>query len=199
MPHLTAAILAGGRASRLGGIDKAALVLGGTSIVRRQIRLLRPLAGRVVIVANDRHRYAELGVRVVRDLVADKGPLGGLYTALVDGHAEWTLTVACDLPFLDAGFLRHLVASAHDVDAVVPRTAEGLHPLCAVYGSGVAPAVRRLIEQGRLKVLNLMAEIRVREVAPEEVERFDPDGLLLFNLNTLEDYRRAIEHARRRP
>jgi molybdopterin-guanine dinucleotide biosynthesis protein A len=198
MPHLTAAILAGGRASRLGGIDKGALVLGGTSIVQRQIRLLRPLAERLVIVANDRGRYANLGVPVIRDLVADKGPLGGLYTALVDASAEWTMVVACDLPFLDAGFLRHLVASARDVEAVVPRTADGLHPLCAVYAASTAPAARRLIESGRLKVLDLLAAIRVREIAPDEVEGFDPDGLLLFNLNTPEDYRRAIEHARTR-
>jgi molybdopterin-guanine dinucleotide biosynthesis protein A len=197
MPHITAAILAGGRAKRLGGVDKAGLVLAGTSIVERQIRLLRLLTSRILIVANDRERYAGLGVPVFGDLIADKGPLGGIYTALVSGASEWTLVVACDLPFLDTGFLQYLLSSAHDVDAVVPRTADGLHPLCAVYARRAAPAVRRLIDAGRLKVLNLMAELQVREIGPEEVAPFDTDGLLLFNLNTPDDYRRALEHARR--
>ncbi len=196
MPHLAAAILAGGRATRLGDVDKGGLVLGGTSIVQRQIRLLRPLAERLVIVANDRRRYADLGVPVIRDLVADKGPLGGLYTALAHAATEHVLVVACDLPFLTASFLGRLAAEARQADeAVVPRSADGWQPLCAVYARRLAEPARRQIEAGRLKIVDFLASMRVREIGPDAIAEDDPDGLLFFNVNSPADWQLANQLA----
>ena len=96
------------------------------------------------------------------------------------------------MPFLTAPFLRHLVQVGREVDVAIPRTADGYQPLCACYGSGCAPAIRRSIKGNALKVTDLLAKVSVHEIGPEELEPFDPDGRLFFNINTPDDYERCL-------
>jgi len=186
----TAAILAGGRARRLGGLDKSRLSIGGLTILQRQLDLLQGVADRVVVIANDPARFAGLGVPVVPDLLPGAGSLGGIYTAVAAAVSP-VLVLACDMPFLTSPFLARVFERGQDVDVALPRTADGYHPLCACYAPACADPIRRRLEAGALKVLDLLTDVRVRELAPAELEAFDPDGLLLLNVNTPDDLARA--------
>ena len=186
-----AAIIAGGRGRRLGGLDKSHLVIGGRRIIDRQLAVLGQIAPRVLVVTDDHHRFRTSGLQVCDDVLPGAGPLGGLHTALTRSPGRRTLVVAGDLPFLTGAFLRHLVARAPHADAVVPRNASGLQPLCAVYDKGCAEAVRARIERGMHRLVDLAGWLRVTEVGPDEVAAFDPDGMLLFNVNTPADHARA--------
>jgi molybdopterin-guanine dinucleotide biosynthesis protein A len=194
-PIFTAAILAGGRARRLGGTDKSALLVGGRSILERQLDVLRHLTPHIRLVAREAQQYRDTGVPVLQDCLAEAGPLGGLYTALVDSPTEHVLVIACDMPFLTAAFLARLVHFAPTADAVVPRDARGLHPLCAVYNVHLAGQLRDRIDAGTLSVRGALAGFSVRDIGPEELTSFDPDGRLLLNVNTPEDYARACAAA----
>ena len=194
---VTAAILAGGHARRFGGRDKAALDLGGERIIDRQLSVLRELTDRTIIVTNAPGRYAALGVPVVADLIPGAGPLGGIYTGIVAGAADCTLVVACDLPFLRTAFLEYLVAARREADVVLPRTADGRRPLCACYARAAADPIRRLIDAGALKASEPPTELRVREIGPEEIARFDPDAMLFENVNTPDDYARILARLER--
>ena len=187
----TAAILAGGRARRLGGVDKSALLIGETTILARQLAVLRSLTPHILIVASDEHRYREAGVPVVLDRIAGAGSLGGLYTALMDAPTEQLVVMACDMPFLTAPFLSRLAALGAGADVVIPRDVRGLHPTCAAWSRRAAPHLRACIDAGRLRVLDALAGLEVREMEPTELAHFDPDGRLLLNVNTPDDYARA--------
>ncbi len=188
----TAAILAGGRARRLGGIDKSALLIGGRSILDRQLAVLDSLTPHILIVASDEHRYREAGVPVVRDRIAGAGSLGGLYTALVEAPTEQLVVMACDMPFLTAPFLARLAALGAGADAAVPRDAQGLrHPLCAAWARRAAPHLRARIDAGRLRVIDALDGLNVREMDSHELAQCDPEGRLLLNVNTPDDYARA--------
>lgn len=187
----TAAIIAGGRAQRLGGLDKSDLVVGGRRIIDRQVSVLGHVAEHILIVSNDHYRFRSAGLRVCADLVPAAGPLGGLYTALVRSPTVRTIVVACDLPFLTVAFLRHLAARAHGVDAAIPRTAAGPQPLCAVYDRTCVEAIRARLDRGELRVSGLIDAIRARDIGPSEIAPFDPGGTLFFNVNTPDDYTRA--------
>ena len=104
---LAAAILAGGRARRLGGANKAALAIGERRIIDRQLALLRQVADPVLIVAPDDQMYRDVvePARIVPDVLPGAGPLGGIYTALVSSPHDRMLIVACDLPFLNLALL----------------------------------------------------------------------------------------------
>ena len=199
----SAAILAGGQARRFGGRDKAALLVGSSAILDRQLALLRAVVDRVLIITNDQARYTRYGVPTAGDLVTGAGALGGLYTAICAAGTPRTLVVACDLPFLTAAFLSRLVADGADVDLLLPRTADGLQPFCATYSQRAGAQIGLRIQAGVRKVSDALRSteglIR-RELAPDELAPYDRDGTLFFNVNTPDDYARALDlEARRRP
>jgi molybdopterin-guanine dinucleotide biosynthesis protein A len=190
---VSAAILAGGRARRLGGADKASLPIGDARIIDRQLAALSAVADDIRIVANDSGRYAGLGLRVIGDAVADRGPLGGLYSALLDAAHDRVVVLACDLPFVTAALLERLVAESgtvQEIDAVVPRSARGLEPLCALYRKRCAGPVLARLDRGELAVAGLLADLRVRELGPEALAPYD-NGSLFENVNTPHDHARA--------
>lgn len=114
-----------------------------------------------------------------------------LYTALVEAATDPVLVLACDMPFVTAPFLQFLVERGREADAVVVRTRDGYHPLCASYTRACAGAVERRLDAGRLKVTDFLEEVRVREITPQEVARYGREEMLLFNINTPDDYTQA--------
>ena len=102
---VSAAILAGGRARRLGGADKASLPVGGARIIDRQLAALSAVADDVRIVANDRGRYAGLGVRVIADAVPERGRSAASIRRCSTRPTTGVLVLACDLPFVTAALL----------------------------------------------------------------------------------------------
>jgi molybdopterin-guanine dinucleotide biosynthesis protein A len=195
----SAAILAGGQAMRFGGRDKSALLVDGRPILDRLIGALAPLTEDLVIVGGVAHPpVAARGgddragnpptPRVIHDIVPGCGPLGGLHAALSAARGHRVLIVACDMPFLTSPFVAHLLSLAHGADIVVPQSERGYHPLCAVYTTAcLAPAAARLAD-GRLKMRELLDEMRTRVVPLEDIRRFGDPDRLLANVNTPADY-----------
>jgi molybdopterin-guanine dinucleotide biosynthesis protein A len=192
MPDLiSTAILAGGQSSRM-GTDKAFVRVGGRAIVERTIERLRPLADELIIVSNTPINYAYLGLPVFTDLLPHKGPLGGLYTAISQTRSEYTLVVSCDQPFLNIALLRFLLDLRHGYDVVVPLNRESYpQSMHAVYAKGCLAPIRGCLDANRLKVISFFADVRVRSVASEEIDRFDPRRLSFFNVNTPDDLAEA--------
>lgn len=195
VPIFSAAILAGGHGARLGTIDKRTLVIDDVSILERQLSVIREVTPHVLIVDREPRPAHSRDVPVVVDCVAGAGALGGLYTALVMAPTEQVLVIACDMPFLHAGFLSHLASRGEDVEAAMPRDAYGRHPLCASYHRGVAGRLRAYLDRGGRRVLDAVAHLEVREIGPDELAPFDPDGTLLLNVNTPHDYENAVHKA----
>lgn len=191
----SAAVLAGGRSSRMGQ-SKPRLELGGEPLLQRVLRPLVALFDDVFVVSSDMS-LAEFGVPVVADM-AEGGPLAGVYTALSYAERRHCLIVACDMPFLSAPLLRYMSELAPEVDVVAPRDARGWHPLHAVYARAVGPAAAARLERDRRAIHELFADVRCREVTPAELARFGRPGRdPLLNLNTPEDLEVARESLRR--
>jgi len=183
-------VLAGGRARRFGGRDKASLLIEGRPIIERQLEAFRALTPHVLIVANDAARYEAFGASIVPDAVPGAGPLGGLYTALLRVSTPHVVVVACDMPHVDAPFLGFLARVGRDVEAAVPRTSDGWHPLCASYASACAARLRARLDAGQFKVADALTDLDVREIGPGELAPFD--RRVLANINTEDDYRRLL-------
>jgi molybdopterin-guanine dinucleotide biosynthesis protein A len=177
----SAAILAGGRASRFGGRDKSTLVVGGATILERQLAELSQLTDDVMLVgsATDVPR----SVRLIADRVSGAGPLGGLDAALASARDDAVAVVACDMPFVSAGFLASLLDFVRGFEAVVPFVEGRYHPLCAVYTRQCRQRVARRLANGQLTMMGLLDEVRVRVVAPGDLPGFDCRRLVA-NVNT---------------
>lgn len=188
---ISIAILAGGQSSRMGA-NKALVQVGGKPVIERIVERVQPLGEELLIVSNTPESYAHLDLPIVADVVPGKGPLGGLYTAIVRARHEHTLVVSCDQPFLNPALLLSLIDLRHSFDVVVPLAQDGYpQSMHAVYGKGCLQAIRRCLDADRLKMIAFFADVRVRAVSGEEVDRFDPQRLSFFNLNTPEDLKKA--------
>lgn len=192
---LSAAVLAGGKSSRM-GTDKALLpiVPGGPPLLRVVLDRVGVVADEVLVVANERPGYGEFGVSVVPDRFPESGTLGGIATAIGEAAHAHVLVVACDMPFLNVGLLRSMAEAPRDYDVLVPRlpgeSRQGsgfvMQTLHAIYGQPCLPAIERRLLAGRRQVIGFFEDVRVRTVELDEVRRFDPALRSFFNANTPE-------------
>jgi molybdenum cofactor guanylyltransferase len=186
----SAAILAGGRARRLGGQDKSALIVDGVRLLDRQLASLRPLTDTILLVGYP--GPAPASCVVVSDHKPGTGPLGAIVTALAAAATERVLILAADLPFLTTAFLEFLARADENADAVVPVSGGRWHPLCAMYRRRVAPILDAAIDRGELAVHAAVAQLNPTLIGDDRLAPFDPDHRLFANINTPDD----LEHWR---
>lgn len=195
IPAPTLLINAGG-ASRRMGTPKALLPTPGAGepLILHIARRLLPLAGDLLVVANDpavADALSPLPVRWLVDAYPDAGPLGGLATALAVCNG-WALCVACDLPFVQPKLVRQLIALCGDGwDAVVPRVNGRAQPLHALYHRRCLPAVEAALQTGRRRMDTFFPEVRVRWVEEEAMRPYDKELRSFVNVNTPEEWRAA--------
>lgn len=191
---LTGAILAGGRASRLGGVAKGLLDVGGTRIVDRIAGALAPVVSELLIVTDSAEMAAALRrARAVEDVLTGGGSSAGVHAALRATNGP-ILAVACDLPFVNTALFRALVARAgNDVDAVVAvgPHAPDIEPLCAWYGPRCAGAIEAAWARGDRSLRGFIAAVRTRMLEPAEVAACGDVDRLFLNVNTPADLARA--------
>ena len=183
-----AAILAGGKATRMGGRAKSFLVVDAERVIDRQLAVLRPLFSEILIVANDPGPYEPLGLPVFADVVPGGfGPLVGILTALESAKADRVVCVACDMPFLAKAPLAFVRDHAADADVAVPVVRGREEPLFARYAKSVAPAIRAQIAGGDYKVSRFYANVRTARIDEAILRVIDPALRFLANVNTPED------------
>jgi molybdopterin-guanine dinucleotide biosynthesis protein A len=188
-PDVTGALIAGGRARRLGGQVKGLLTAGGVPLAARTLALFGELFGASLVVANEPGPYLPLGARVVPDVLPDRGAPGGLHAALTAAATGWVFAAACDMPFVSArgiGLLWERRAGA----AVVPSWGGRLQPLHGLWWRGCLPAVERAILAGPPSLWALAQAVGAVVVEEREWRLIDPEGRAFENVNTAEDVAR---------
>jgi molybdopterin-guanine dinucleotide biosynthesis protein A len=173
-------VLVGGQSSRMGQ-NKARLKVDSRLLVEVIAAKLQEVTGRVTLIGNPA-AFGDLPFDCFPDLRPGLGPLGGLETALSSSHADFNVIVGCDMPGIPAAALAHLLAVSQQSGALCTMALDSekrRHPLCAVYRVACLPFVRDALDAGRLRLLDLVEELRAAEVAID---------LVLENLNTPEEF-----------
>jgi molybdopterin-guanine dinucleotide biosynthesis protein A len=191
-------VLAGGRSTRM-GTSKALLPFGPETMLQRVVRLLGEVVTPIVVVAAGDQELPELpsDVIVTRDEHEGRGPLEGLRAGLkaLPANVDAAYVTSCDVPLLVAGFVRQMLDLASGYDVAVMEIDGFTHPLSAVYRRATLRPIEDLLAQDRLRPVFLFDAVKTRRVSPEEMTS-DPDLRTLRNLNTREDYERALADAR---
>ena len=190
---VTGAILAGGLSSRL-GFPKARLRLGsGRELIDDLTRKLALTCADVLIAGGGPSAFGGRLARLTVDAWPATGALGGIHTALANSRCEWTLVVACDLPFLQLAVMRALIKlRSDDFDAVVPRLRGEWEPTHALYSRRCLPKVESALKRGDLKVAHVFSRMRVLPVEESELRSVDPELLSFTNVNTPAELARAL-------
>jgi molybdopterin-guanine dinucleotide biosynthesis protein A len=184
-------VLAGGKSTRMGGINKALLEVGGTPILKKIVSLLDRIFEEVILITNSPEEFEFLSKPMFRDLRVGKGSLGGLWTGLYHCHSEYGFLVACDMPFLNEQIIRLLVGLAKDTDVVIPEIRGHFEPLHAIYSVRCLSHIKDLIDEADLKIISLFPRVNVIPVPESELAFYDPELRFVMNLNTPKDLETA--------
>jgi molybdenum cofactor guanylyltransferase len=189
---ITGLVLAGGRGTRMGGVDKGLQLHRGKPLAAHALERLRPQVGRVMINAN-RHAdaYAGLGVPVVPDTLPDHpGPLAGFLAGLARCETPWMVTVPCDTPSFPPDLVARLGAQvlANDADLAIAVTCdadgEQIQPVFCLLKTSLMPAVQAFTDAGQSKIGLWVSQQRSVQVLFDDARAF-------FNINTTDELRRA--------
>lgn len=183
-------LLAGGRARRMGGIDKGLIELAGRPLAAHALDRLRPQVAEVLINANrNRDRYAALGARVIADtLEGYLGPLAGLLAGMEAVSRPLVVTAPCDSPFVPGDLVERLYRHMREAgaDIAVAHDGERQQPVFLLARTALADDLRDWLEGGGRKIDIWLGNHRVVNVPFED----RPDAFI--NINT-EEERAAIE------
>jgi len=187
MERVTGIVLAGGRGSRMGGVDKGLQPLRGKPMVAWVLERLAPQVDEIVVNANQNlDVYAGFGHRVVADSLGDfAGPLAGLHAGLQAAAHPLAVTVPCDSPFLPLDLVRRLQEELGENDLAVAKTGDQAHPVFALVRRAVLPHLERFLAGGGRKIDAWYATLAVVEVS------FDDQPDAFRNINTLDELKNA--------
>jgi molybdenum cofactor guanylyltransferase len=190
-------VLCGGKSTRM-GTSKALLPFGSETMLQRVVRILSDVVSPIVAVAAVDQELPELPaeVTVARDANEGRGPLEGLRAGLkaLPAGVDTAYVTSCDVPLLVPGFVSQMLELANGYDIAVVEIAGFAHPLSAIYRRSTLACVEDLLANDRLRPVFLFEAMKTRRVRPDEITA-DPDLRTLRNLNTREDYERALLEA----
>lgn len=174
---IAAYILCGGKSSRM-KTDKGLVLWEEKPFVQHIAETITPLTEAIVLVT-DNAAYAQFGYPLIPDIYPDKGPLGGIHTALSHSKAATNLILSCDIPLILTTILSEILAvhANSEEKITIAATKESLHPLIGVYEKNLTPLIEKHIAEGKLKLLDFVAQI------PHQTVVFE-DDLALENINS---------------
>lgn len=199
---MTGIILSGGKSSRA-GTNKALLKFGTETMIEKMYTLFSEIFGDVIISTNHPEEYPFLPGKKIRDEVTNCGPLGGIHAALKEANSESAFIISCDLPFITGEAIEYIVKHIGLPPITIPVVGEKIHPLCGVYSKDVVPILDDILnlkksfsedemsqKQKVFGVYSLLKKVEVTEVIMDIAPFFDDN--IFFNLNTREDYEKAL-------
>lgn len=185
MTKITGLILAGGRGSRMGSVDKGLQPFRGRPMVAHVLTRFQLQVDEVLVNANrNSEDYAAFGYRVIADAVDGfAGPLAGLHAGMTHASHPLVATVPCDSPFLPLDLVARLAAAMQkeNADLAVAKTFDQPHPVFCLVRTNLAPHLHAFLESGQRKIDKWYATLSVVEVAFDEVEA------AFSNINTVEE------------
>jgi molybdopterin-guanine dinucleotide biosynthesis protein A len=184
--EITTVILAGGKSSRMMK-DKGLVLFHDKMLIEHVLEKVKKISGNIIIITQN-EAYGQFGFTCYADILKEKGPLGGIFTGLINSTTKKNLVIGCDMPFVTENILNFLIKTSEDEDALVAVYNNKPEPLCAIYDRNCIPHFRTLIEQGKLKITDALQDLKTRMV------NFDKEdwvtGNEFANINTSEELER---------
>jgi molybdenum cofactor guanylyltransferase len=190
----TAIILAGGDSQRMGS-DKANLLLGGQTLLRRVISTMQKLFPYIIVSV--RHARPEIDLPQVcdeqfNDGTPGAGPLAGLVAGLSQVNTPWAFVVACDMPFIETALVEQLGKFRSNHQAVVPVVQGYPQPLAAFYASSCLSVMRESLRSRDTSLRAMLRQLDVRHADQSELQDTDPGMHSFFDLDTPQDVATAL-------
>jgi len=189
---ITGIVLAGGKSRRMGA-EKGMLKFGGKRLIEHAIFVLEKVCDRIIIIENS-DTYDFLGYPVFADIIPNAGPMGGIYTGLMNSETDLNLVLSCDMPFISEKTLRYLMDNTQGFDVAVPwHSAQKFEPMCAAYHKNTIAVFEEFIQNNNYKVFDIYSHLNVNKIQMSaELNFYKP--YLFDNLNSKADLKKANQY-----
>lgn len=191
MQKVTLAILAGGKSSRLGGIDKALITVDGIPLISRIYNTFNGEVSEVIVISNSSKSYP-IEANNFPDIIPNCGPLGGIHSALTNATNSLVFIVSVDMPFVNKNIYRQLLSiyQQHNAEIVVPKHGDFLEPLFGLYRKTLVSRINRILydKQGHPVTELLSQSSTLYLQLPDDSQT----RMWFYNINTPEDLK-ALE------
>ena len=164
--HIACAILAGGKNTRVGGKNKAFIKINKIYLLENITEILKKIFEEIIIVTNNPDEYDLVKDKyiIINDKIKNIGPLGGIYSALLQTTKKAIFIVACDMPYLHNDVIQKEINTFNtfNCDAVVPKIGHYIEPLHSIYRKDITDKLYSFIKNHQnysisnfLKVINV--------------------------------------------
>jgi molybdopterin-guanine dinucleotide biosynthesis protein A len=190
--NISGVILAGGAGKRFNGAIKPKIIIGGKTIISRIIEVYEQIFNEIIIVTNTPDEFAEFKKYIIiRDLITDRGPLGGIHAALNTVSNDAIFVAGGDMPFLSAVLIEKQAEYFNELhcDILIPKIGELIEPLHGVFRKSIAGTLEDYLNEGTdFAVRDFLKRTNVMYMQTDESEK----NLNSFmNINSPEDVLRA--------
>lgn len=187
-----ALILMGGRNSRMNGNVKGLLKIKNSTFLEKIQETLNDFSS-IYLSINDKfseeqkQNFENMGFKIIEDIYKEIGPLGGIYSSLLNCKEEYLFITACDMPFITKNSIEVLCNKVDkNTDGVVFYDKNNkLYPLGAIYSKNVLPIIEEMIEKKYYKLSYLIEKSNFVKI---NIEKTDIPLKVLSNINTLQEY-----------
>lgn len=189
----TAAILAGGKSSRM-GFDKQLLIEDDRRILETVIETLKQEFSDILIVTARPELYEDMDVRIFQDEYLGKGPLAGVHAALYNAGSRYVYLLACDMPVVNLPFIRYMKACIQDsgADICACKQNDRMEPFNTFYSRDLLDDVKHRLEAGNSSLFRFIYGNRVCVIEQEDAARFDKELRMFTNINTRSEYEKYL-------
>ncbi|WP_296701845.1 molybdenum cofactor guanylyltransferase [Algoriphagus sp.] len=175
-------ILCGGRSSRMKS-EKGLVEFKGKAFLQWILEAVYPLSDKITLVTKN-DKYSKFQLPIIHDLVDNKGPVGGIYTALSDSNSKYNLILSCDIPKITTEVLNDLIQLAFNSEKEISILSDETHdyPLIGCYQKKLFPIFQNAVFQNHLKLCAL-----VDSLSPQKFQVIRKNQSAVQNINSLED------------
>ncbi|OWP75052.1 molybdenum cofactor guanylyltransferase [Flavobacterium oreochromis] len=184
-------ILAGGKSSRM-GTEKGLLLLNKIPFVIHIKNALQPICSTIKIVTSN-PEYKKLRLEIIEDLIKNKGPVGGIQTALNSSKTRYTIIVSVDAPLITTSLIEILIENhiIKNASITIFGNEENEIPLIGVYNTDLEKIFKKAIINDKLKLREVLKEIKKQKIdISKEIE------YQVQNINTKEEYKTIVNQFR---
>lgn len=163
--NATAVILCGGKSQRM-GFDKAYIKYQNQWLILQNADILQKIFEQVVLVSNVQDKLSDIealeNFPVLTDYLQEKGPLGGIYTALIESETPYIFVMACDMPFISAGLIHKMHRELNENQVVLCVHEDKPEPLFAFYHKSCIPVFKKQLDEDNLKIRYSFNQLKVK-------------------------------------
>lgn len=176
------------------GKDKSLLMIEGKRVIEQILSKFKIISDKTMIIANEQSKYQFLDVNIYGDRYQNKGPLAGIESALYYADSDYVLLSACDTPFISINIYKYLINICKkdpNLDAVVPKINDQIHPLSGIYHKRILKEVQHCLIHDDLRVISFFERINYKMVEKFPSIKEEELDLHFFNMNHPHEYKWA--------